>query len=350
MAGVYIAANDQGLLDNYLSVKQAGPETKEPLKINPILFEDYCKDKGQYFHIERKLLVAGTKINFSIFLMNLMVITPLLEAEEYAPGRIDKAALEATGDLLIKNEDIPLYHDYINSIMDSDKAELSAKAFAVKENMKIVIKDLFDDPRSGDKIQSSQHIVSSMVDCVLTNTSIAKDMLTLMSFDYYTYTHSVNVAVMSIGLGAEMNMDRGDIEDLGTGALLHDIGKSAVPNYILNKQGKLNYTEFTLMQSHVIEGKHILETHSDISDKSIHAISQHHEKMSGKGYPFQLSGNKITPFGKITAIADCFDALTTQRPYKSAYTPFHALSLISKEKGDYDPEFLTPFIKMLAKQ
>ena len=93
-----------------------------------------------------------------------------------------------------------------------------------------------------------------------------------------------------------------------------------------------------------------MEAHSDISGKSIHALSQHHEKMSGKGYPFQLTGDKIHPFGKIAAIADCFDALTTQRPYKPAYAPFHALSLITKETGDYDQELLAIFIKMLAKK
>lgn len=294
--------------------------------------------------------MAGTKIKFSVFVINMMVITPLIEAEEYAPCRIDKAALETKGDLHIKTEDIPTYHDYINSMLDSDKTELATKTIAVKENMKVAVKDLFDDPKSGDKMLEAQHIVSKMVGCVLTNTGIAKDLLDLMNFDYYTYTHSVNVAVMAIGLGAEINMDRGVIEDLGTGALLHDIGKSAVPNSILNKQGKLTYNEYMLIQAHVVEGKQILKAHSDISDKSLYAVLQHHEKISGKGYPFQLSGNKINTFGKITAIADCFDALTTQRPYKSAYTPFHALSLITKETGNYDQELLTTFIKMLAKQ
>lgn len=344
---VYISTYEQGALDRYLTAKQ--PEREAPSRINSIVFAEYSSNKKQYFHIERKLLVAGTKIDFNLFVMNMMVITPLLEAEEYAPGMIDKATLETKGDLLIKNADILRYHSYISSILGSAKTEAFTKAVAVKEDMKMVIKDLFDDPRSGVKIQESEHLVSKMVDCVLENPGTAKDLLDLMSFDYYTYTHSVNVAVMSIGLGGELNMGRTDIEELGLGALLHDIGKSSVPNYILNKQGKLNYSEYLLMQGHVIEGKHILEATPDVSANSISALLQHHEKLSGKGYPFQLSGNEINSFGKITAIADCFDALTTQRPYRTAYTPFHALALITKETGDYDQAFLTSFIKMLAK-
>lgn len=83
--------------------------------------------------------------------------------------------------------------------------------------------------------------------------------------------------------------------------------------------------------------------------ESLVPVLQHHEKLPGRGYPFKLSGKSIKLFGRIAAIADCYDALTTQRPYKPAFTPFYALSVIAKETGDYDPDLLKIFIKMLGK-
>jgi putative nucleotidyltransferase with HDIG domain len=174
-------------------------------------------------------------------------------------------------------------------------------------------------------------------------------LLSMQGYDYYTYTHSVNVAALSISLGILIGLKRDVMEKLGMGAMLHDIGKSRISHEILGKQGKLSDVEYNMIKNHVIEGEKIMLNHADFSAESLTAVSQHHEKLSGKGYPYGLAGNKISLFGRISAIADCYDALTTRRPYKAAYTPFYALMMISKDTGDYDPELLATFIKMLGK-
>ncbi|MCX8070124.1 MAG: HD domain-containing protein [Thermodesulfovibrionales bacterium] len=127
------------------------------------------------------------------------------------------------------------------------------------------------------------------------------------------------------------------------------MGKSTIPHEVLNKQGKLNDTEFRIIMNHVIEGYKILKDRKDIDNDTIIPLLQHHEKLSGKGYPNKLPDKEIKLFGRITSIADCYDALTTQRPYKPAFTPFYALSIIAKETGNYDPELLKIFIRMLGK-
>jgi putative nucleotidyltransferase with HDIG domain len=187
-----------------------------------------------------------------------------------------------------------------------------------------------------------------MVDTILENKAAASDLLSLRTHDYYTYTHSVNVAVLSLGLGIAMGLPKWDVEKLGIGALLHDVGKSTIPSTIINKPGRLDDGEYSIIKTHVSEGEKILRSGKEIPEESFIAVSEHHERLSGRGYPSKKSGEDIHPFGRITSIVDCYDAMTTERSYQPARTPFYALSIITHEAGDYDKELLTLFIKMLG--
>lgn len=349
---VYIESKENSALNNYLS-KTSNKNKKTFAFDDPALFKKYSFYKEEHYQIDKNLLLPNTTINFSLFALDKFDFKPIVEASEKSPVKIDEAILTANGDIVIKKSDIPLYHAYLNSLLGekgvSGKNKSHIKAAVIKENSKIVIKDLLDDPRSGEKVKESNILVNNMIDCILENRDAIYNLLTLRGYDYYTYTHSVNVGALSIGLGIAINLQRDDIEKLGMGAILHDIGKSAISHEILNKQGKLDDFEYKVMRNHVIEGEKILRTHKEVPEESFAAVLQHHEKLTGKGYPFQLSGNDIKLFGRITAIADCYDALTTQRPYKPAFTPFYALSIIAKETGDYDPDLLKIFIKMLGK-
>lgn len=347
---VYIERKDAPELDYYLSKKT---EYKTSPYDDADLHIKYSQSKETNYQIDRALLIAGTRVHFSIYVLHKFNLIPLVESSEASPVMIEEKMLLTPGDFLIKKSDIPLYHDYLNSLLDSkdmtEKGKATIKTVVVRENSKIVMKDLFDDPRSGEKIKESQGLVNAMIDCILENRDAIYDLISLRNYDYYTYTHSVNVAILSVGLGVAIDLKRDDVEKLGTGAMLHDLGKSAIPHNILNKQGKLDDTEYRIIRNHVIEGEKILRTHKEIPEESYDAVLQHHEKLTGKGYPFKLSGKDIKLFGRIAAIADCYDALTTQRPYKPAFTPFYALSIVAKETGDYDPELLKTFIKMLGK-
>jgi putative nucleotidyltransferase with HDIG domain len=152
-----------------------------------------------------------------------------------------------------------------------------------------------------------------------------------------------------VGLAVQIGLDKERIIRLGLGAILHDIGKTQIPHEIVNKQGKLTDTEYNVIKQHVVRGYEILKEQKEVPEASLIAVLQHHEKLSGRGYPFGIKGKDIKLFGRITSIADCYDSLTTRRPYKPPLTPYFALSIIVKEKGDYDPELLKAFVKMLGK-
>jgi putative nucleotidyltransferase with HDIG domain len=348
ISNIYIKTEDVSLLKHSLNKKSQ----KNSFYDDPTVFKEYSYYKEQYYQIDRNILAPGTTINFNLFTLDRLAFSLIVEATEESPAKLDENILNASGDIVIKKSDVPLYHAYLDSLLKdsaSRQDSLKIKAAVIRENSKIIVKDLLENPRSGEKIKEVKSMVDNTIDCILKNKDAIYDLLSLKGYDYYTYTHSVNVAIMSIGLGMAIDLKTDDVEKLGIGAMLHDIGKSAIPHEILNKQGKLDDFEYKVMRNHVVEGEKILRTHKEIPEESFAAVLQHHEKLTGKGYPFHLSGKDIKLFGRITAIADCYDALTTQRPYKPAFTPFYALSIVAKETGEYDPDLLKAFIKMLGK-
>ena len=317
------------------------------------VFKDYVFQKDEHYQVDKALLTPDTTVQFNIYRLNWSGLNTLVEASEQSPQKLPKSLDSAGGDIVIKKIDISLYKEYLNALFASKELppkEMSRmQSLAIKENSKLIVKDLLENPRSGEKIKESVTMVNKMVDNVLDNSDAIYELLSIRTHDYYTYTHSVNVAALSVGLGIAAGLSRPELIKLGIGTMLHDLGKSSIPIDILNKQGKLTDDEFQIMKTHVIESEKLLRKQKEIPEESYIAVLQHHEKISGKGYPFGLSGSEVKLFGRISAISDCYDAITTQRSYKPAFTPFHALSIIVNETGHYDPELLSIFIKMLGK-
>jgi HD-GYP domain-containing protein (c-di-GMP phosphodiesterase class II) len=131
--------------------------------------------------------------------------------------------------------------------------------------------------------------------------------------------------------------------------MLHDVGKSAIPASIINKAGRLNDDEYRIIKTHVSQGENILRINKEILENSFLAVSQHHERLSGRGYPNNKAGQEIHLFGRITSIVDCYDAMTTERSYQPVQTPFYALSTITRESEDFDRELLKEFILLCRK-
>lgn len=345
---VYIRAVDAGEFEKY----RAAGRARESGPPEAVAFKDYSARKEEYHQIDRSLLVPGTRAVFSLFAQSRYSRRELVAASEAAPATMTEEVLRAPGDLVIRKADIPRYHSYLNAIITGGGAsteQVRFRTIAIRESSKLVLRDLYDNPRSGEKIKESISLVNRMIDGILENSDAIHDLLSLRSHDYYTYTHSVNVAALSVGLAVAAGLERKDVEKLGIGALLHDLGKSVIPHEILNKPARLTDLEFSIMKTHVVESDRLLRDQKDIPAESFIALLQHHEKLSGKGYPNGLSGADVKVFGRITAIADCYDAMTTERPYKPPFTPYHALSLIVGEPANYDAELLKVFIKMLGK-
>lgn len=319
----------------------------------------FAQAKEQYFQIDRQMLLPDTTVDFTLFKQSGMYFGVLLRATPESPVRLTRELLRAfscdpCAEIVIERSSTPRYQAYLDALIDSasslpEDMKLTRRSIAIKENSKILIKDFLDSTGSPEKLEIVNDAVVGIVSSLCDNAETIYDMLTLSKFDYYTYTHSVNVAVLSAGLGIAIGLGRQEVVDLGVGAMLHDVGKTTVPPVILNKQGSLDPHEYKIVQGHVRQGGAILREHNAISENAFDALLQHHEKLSGKGYPFKLRGQEISLFGRISGIADCYDALTTNRPYRGALTPYHALQVISQDVGDYDADLLVDFVKMLGK-
>ena len=167
--------------------------------------------------------------------------------------------------------------------------------------------------------------------------------------DTYTFAHSVNVAILAALLGVLLKLPQTALLKLTLGGLLHDIGKIAVPNEVLTKAGHLSDDEWSVMQGHPEAGRQRLKKLFP-SDMLLSTIAlQHHEHIDGSGYPNHLQGDKIHLYARIVAIADVYDALTSVRPYKRAYTPSVAHRLMATcSPGHFDLDLLKLFFDNVA--
>jgi len=159
----------------------------------------------------------------------------------------------------------------------------------------------------GFELRSEIAVVENTVHFILHDPAVFRNFLAVRSFDHTTYTHCVDVYVYSIALAERLGVEEAsDLQVLGTGALLHDIGKSRIDKSILNKNGPLSGDEWTIVRKHPIDGVEMLRKAGGVADDSYAVVSQHHERCDGSGYPEGLTKDKIHLYGRISGIVDVF--------------------------------------------
>ena len=170
----------------------------------------------------------------------------------------------------------------------------------------------------------------------------------LRNYDDIIATHCQNVALISNILGQWLGVTGDDLKVLTTAGLLHDIGNLTIPQQILNKPGRLSDEEYALMRDHVKRGYQLLkEQPIDIRIKEVCLL--HHERCDGSGYPFHAEASRITPFAKIVAIADVYDAMTARRSYRGALCPFDVIQMFDEEGlNKYDPHYIMTFLNRIT--
>lgn len=178
-----------------------------------------------------------------------------------------------------------------------------------------------------DYLHTATTIVAKLIRKSKENPGLLVDLRELESYDYYSYVHSVNVALLATIIGLQMGYGSLMLINLALGALLHDWGKLMIPCKILDKPSGLTAGEFEIIKQHPGRGEQMLRS-VILSEGVLKIVRQHHERWNGQGYPDCLSGEAIYHGAQIVAVADVFDALTADRPYRAGIPPYHALEMI----------------------
>ncbi len=201
----------------------------------------------------------------------------------------------------------------------------------------------------GFNVDSINDVTKGIVESILTNKELVIQLADLKSHDNYTFAHSVNCCVVGTVLGVKLGLPDYKLKDLAIGLMLHDIGKTTISAEIMNKPGKLTQDEFEKMKEHARAGFDILREIWSLSAHAKIVVLQHHERFDGTGYPKGLKGNDIHLYGQIGAIADVYDALTSDRTYRKRLLPHEAIEFLMGNGDRYfSLELVTTFVSAIA--
>lgn len=201
---------------------------------------------------------------------------------------------------------------------------------------------------SSQSHEDMEEVVDDLVFTITRDTKALVNISDLKSYDDYTYHHSLSVAVLSIAIGNHLGLSGKQLNQLGLAAILHDVGKTAVPVELIRKPSRLDEQEFKLVKTHSEAGSGYLIS-TAVGDHNLwEAVLCHHEKLDGTGYPNNLKENDIPLWSKIISVADVFDALTSQRPYRIPMQPADALEYIMGGIGTaFDYDIVQSFMRKL---
>lgn len=192
-------------------------------------------------------------------------------------------------------------------------------------------------------------IVNKILDELLSNKDILYNLSEIRSVDDYTFEHSVNVCILSLITGIGLGFDQQRLRELGIGAILHDIGKLCIPREILKKPLQLTVEEFEEIKKHTVLGYELLKKSGQVDLVSAYIAFGHHERYDGSGYPLQLKNENIQICARIVAVADVYDALTSDRVYRKKLKPNEVYEYITTlGVHHFDPRVIESFVKYVS--
>lgn len=213
------------------------------------------------------------------------------------------------------------------------------------------VKDIFSGVQRYKRVDiaAAKNVVNSLVDELLGNRQVLINLTDIRAHDDYVFGHCVNVAVLALLTGISMAYNEIQLQNLGVGALLHDLGKTQLDKSILDKAGALTESEFEQFKLHTHYGFETLRAQPELSILSAHVAFQHHERVDGTGYPRGLKDTEIHEYARIVAVADAYDQLTTDRLQRRACHTYEAMRKIVNLTGQYfDSEVTKAFLGNIA--
>lgn len=287
--------------------------------------------------INLAFLESGMKIARPVYGSDgrLLLASGLTLTEKF----IERLADLGIGSLYVED---PLFQGELNV---SDVVSEQTRLESVK-----LVRECFHDLEKEKNIDTwaVRKTVNDLADEILSNQDILVNYFDIRTYDDYTFNHSVNVTILSILAGITLGYNRLKLRELAIGALLHDIGKISIDKKILNKKEKLTAEEYKHIQQHSETGFNTLRSYYEIPTLSSLIAYQHHERPDGSGYPRGLKAEEIHKYARVVMVADVFDALTSDRPYRSAYTVPHAIDIVKNLSPSLEDKSITAVLSNIS--
>lgn len=232
-----------------------------------------------------------------------------------------------------------------------DSLQTDAILAQTRKEAKYIVNKTMNDYQFSPAIdvKKVKYVANKILNELLADDYILYNLTEIKSVDDYTFEHSVNVCVLSLITGIGLGFDIQRLRELGVGAMMHDIGKLCIPRKILKKPSQLTVEEFEEIKKHTVLGYELLRKSNQVSMISAYIAFGHHERYDGSGYPLQLKGDNIQICARIVAIADVYDALTSDRVYRKKLRTNEVYEYITTLGANhFDPSVIESFVKYVS--
>ena len=273
-----------------------------------------------------------------------------LEKTRSSQGQTSSVRLQAPVPMPSQTARPPVEQNEFSPLSPRERANEVRKASRLINSSRTAVMNLFEDARLGNAVKSRKMapLVDRISKSVSINPAIILNMARLKTKDEYTYLHSVSVCALMINFARKLRLPEAQIHDIGMAGLLHDVGKTSIPDTILLKPGKLDEAEWTMVRNHPQRGHDILSASEGISDIALEVCLRHHEKMDGTGYPGNIAADNLSLITRMSSICDVYDAITSQRSYNTPLSASQALAKMQTWSGHFDKLIFRDFVESLG--
>ena len=303
--------------------------------------------KTKYFSVQSKPFEGGDVLLFDLY---IAVEKKVYRIHNRGDALEEKhlAKLQAASKIYMLTEEYEAFKQYFYEKKTS-RSPKEISLDSVAESLQSHLRHIFCNRADAKSIQKLYPLVSQLATFFYSNTLKVQQLMHLIEKDYFTYSHSLNVAIYAALLGQEIGLEKSELQKLILSAMLHDIGKTKIDEKILYKKEPLNTHEHKIIKMHATMGFVIAKNAGIMNKNILSGIHHHHERLDGSGYPNGFKGEYISLFARIIGICDTYAAMSSNRVYQDPKKPFEILTEMKKElAGKLDSELINQFIKVLV--
>lgn len=309
-----------------------------------------CEATG-YLPIAVGTLAPAENLDFDLFLRSDAGQATLFRGKNYELEHADlkRCAESAISTLYIRVGDHERYCDYLrDDVLSSGELQPEQRLQVLTAVNRSVFESAFSSVNIQRYMEFADNAGRELAETMASIDVSLSGLLKLMTHDYYTYTHVANVTTYCLALARGLGItDLTELKEIAKGGLLHDYGKRHIPKYVLNCTAKLDEAAWATMLQHPTHAFRDLSARDDVTWAQLMMAYQHHERPDGKGYPVGIGGDEIHPWAHICKIADVFDALTSERPYRKPDPISRVLEMMESRAGiEFDGEMMQCFQAM----